>query len=160
MPRKTARQKLEIEHPSHGQAFTIPANSRGPFGGKRGTMIVPRPLDVEALMRTPKKGKLITMTQIRASLAARAGVDHCCPLTTGIFARLAAEAAEEDAAEGKRRITPYWRTIKDDGKLNDKFPGGAAAQAKHLRGEGFFIKPGKGKQTPHVADFDKYLTKL
>ena len=61
-----------------------------------------------------------------------------------------AEAAEEDRQAGKKRITPYWRTIKDDGKLNEKFPGGVRAQAAKLRQEGFTIQPGKGKQPPKV----------
>jgi hypothetical protein len=104
-------------------------------------------------MKSARKGRLITLTQIRANLARKAGVDLCCPLTTGIFARLAAEAAEEDAAAGKKRITPWWRTIRDNGKLIDKFPGGGKLQATRLRKEGFKIIPGRGKQPPTVADF-------
>jgi hypothetical protein len=53
--------------------------------------------------------------------------------------RIAAEAAEEDRRNGKRRITPYWRTIRDDGRLQDGYPGGAAAHARRLRQEGFTI---------------------
>jgi hypothetical protein len=153
--RKTAREKLDINHPSHGRAFPIPPEMRKSLG--TGTMIVPRPTDVEAAMRMPRKGRLITLGQIRAALARKAGANQCCPLTTGIFARLAAEAAEEEAAAGRKRITPYWRTIRDDGKLNEKFPGGAAAQAARLRREGFKLTPGKGKQPPRVADFESRL---
>jgi alkylated DNA nucleotide flippase Atl1 len=156
--RKTARQKLEISHPSHGVIFPIPPSMQRSPGPA--TMIVPRPLDVEAAMRLPRKGRLITLGQIRAALARRAGADRCCPLTTGIFARLAAESAEEDAAAGRKRITPYWRTIRDDGRLNDKFPGGIKAQAARLRREGFRLTPGKGKQPPRVADFEPRLVKL
>ncbi len=47
-----------------------------------------------------------------------------CPLTTGIFLRIAAEAAGEDDGSGKTRITPYWRVVKDDDSLNPEFPGG------------------------------------
>lgn len=155
--RKTARQKLESEHPSHGVVFPIPAGMKS-LGS--GTMIVPRPLDVETAMRMPRKGRLITLGQIRATLARKAGADACCPLTTGIFARLAAEAAEEDAAAGRTRITPYWRTIRDDGKLNEKFPGGAKAQAAKLRREGVTLTPGKGKQPPRVAGFESRLARL
>jgi len=147
--RKTAREKLEVVHPSHGKAFAIPpGGSLGP-----GTMIVPRPLDVDAAMRTPRKGQLITLTRIRENLARAAGVDVCCPLTTGIFARLAAEAAQEDTAAGKKRTTPWWRTIRDNGKLIDKFPGGGKLQAAYLRREGHRISPGKGKQPPSVTGF-------
>lgn len=140
---KSAREKIDTDHPSHGKRFTIPENSRGPIRG--GTMVVPRPRDVEALMKTPRKGALITIGQIRSKLAKAARADVCCPLTTGIFARLAAEAAEDEAAAGKSRITPYWRTVRDDGKLMDKFPGGIAAQANRLKKEGIEIAMVRGK---------------
>jgi hypothetical protein len=91
-------------------------------------------------MRTPRKGNLITLTQIRAQLAKAARADACWPLTTGIFARLAAQAAEEDAALGKKRITPWWRTIRDTGQLIDKFPGNGKLQAQRLRREGHTIQ--------------------
>lgn len=71
--------------------------------------------------------------------------DVTCPLTSGIFVRIVAEAAEEDRRNGKKRITPYWRVVKDDGSLKDKFPGGAKAQAKLLRAEGHAIQAGKGE---------------
>lgn len=183
---RTAREKLETEHPSHGKPFIIPTSMARRLG--EGTMIVPRPLDVEAMMRLPRRGRLITVGQIRATLAARAGVDTCCPLTTGIFMRLAAEAAEEDAAiaglrpvtktnapDGRHAadatraaaprkkstraqvITPWWRTIRDDGKLIDKFPGGVKAQAAQLRSEGHTILPAKGMQPPKVSGYERKL---
>src|SRR5262245_59681021 len=155
--RKTARQKLDIAHPSHGRAFPIPLAMRGSLG--RGTMIVPRPTDVEAAMRLPRKGRLITLTQIRARLARAAGVDQCCPLTTGIFARLASEAANEDAAAGKKRITPYWRTIRETGALIDRFPGGVSAQAARLRREGFSIRAARGRK-PRVVEFESHLVSM
>jgi alkylated DNA nucleotide flippase Atl1 len=147
--RKTARQKLEIIHPSHGNTFPIPREMQRSLG--KGTMIVPRPLDVEAAMRSVRTGKLITLTQIRARLAKKAGADKCCPLTTGIFARLAAEAAEEDAAQGKKRTTPWWRTIRDTGQLIDKFPGAGKLQASRLRQEGHKVNPSKGKSPGRIV---------
>ncbi len=155
---KTWRQKLEHEHPNHGKIVAV-----GPRMQKRlgtGTMLIPRPLDVDAAMRKAKRGKLVTVSAIRNKLAKESGADSACPMTTGIFVRIVAEAAEEDRRAGKKRITPYWRTIKDDGKLNEKFPGGAGAQAAKLRQEGFTIRAGKGKQPPKVEDYDKYLVKL
>lgn len=148
--RKTARQKLESVHPSHGQPFEVPAGKRNSTGRVR--MIVPRPLDVDAAMRRVRKGRVTTMGAIRASLATAAGVEQCCPLTTGIFARLAAEAAQEDAAAGKRRITPWWRTVRDNGAVIDKFPGGGVLQAAMLKREGVkFVKGGgRGKGVPRV----------
>ena len=114
-------------------------------------MLVPSPLEVEAFIRTVRIGSVTTVSEIREYLAAKYDVNATCPLTTGIFVRLAAEAAEEDARAGKTRITPYWRVVKDDGSLNPKFPGGVARQAERLQAEGHRIVPGKGKRPPRVA---------
>ncbi len=146
--RKTWREKLEREQ--EPKVVDTP----------RGRMLVPKPLDVDALIQKIPKGKLATVTQIRGRLAKDFGADYTCPMTTGIFIRIAAETAEEDLRGGKRQITPYWRVIKIDGSLNEKFPGGTKAQAAHLREEGHIIQPGKGKKPPQVKDFEKFLQKL
>ncbi|MEA3254524.1 MAG: MGMT family protein [Candidatus Altiarchaeota archaeon] len=125
-----------------------------------GKMLIPKPLDVDALIRKVKEGKLITQKQIREKLAKDFKVDVTCPITTGIFVRIAAEAAEEDLRKGEKRITPYWRVLKGDGNLNEKFPGGVEAQTRHLKEEGHTIEPSKGKKPPRVKDFEKYLQKL
>ena len=78
-------------------------------------------------------------------------------MTTGMFALIAARAAEEAIAEGKGDITPYWRTLKSGGELNEKYPGGVEAQAARLRAEGHTIEPGRGKKPPKVKDYEKYL---
>jgi len=118
-----------------------------------GGMLIPSPRQVEAIIRAVRKGGLITVTQMREVLAAQHMTETTCPLTTGIFVRIAAEAAEEDAKSGKSRITPYWRVVKEDGSLNPKFPGGAARQAQRLRAEGHRILPAKGTRPPRVAGF-------
>ncbi|MGD8454412.1 MAG: MGMT family protein [Phycisphaerae bacterium] len=124
-----------------------------------GTMLIPRPRDVVAVMRRPRKGRLITAAQIRDELARMAGADSACPMTTGMFILIAAEAAEEARRAGRKRITPYWRTVKDGGKLNERFPGGVRAQAARLREEGLTIRAGKGRQPPTVEDFEKHLVR-
>ena len=119
-----------------------------------GTVVIPAPREVDEIMKTVPKGKLITIGEIRAILAKKHGASIGCPLTTGIFAWVAAHAAEEAAAEGKKDITPYWRTLKSGGELNIKYPGGAEAQAAHLTEEGHTIELGKGKKPPKVKDFE------
>ena len=64
------------------------------------------------------------------------------------------------AAEGQQDITPYWRTLKSTGELNEKFPGGVEAQATRLTEEGHTIEPGKGKRPPKVKDWEKKLVKV
>ena len=100
---------------------------------------MPTPLLVDKLIRTVRKKRLITVNQIREHLARDFDADSTCPLTTGIFVRIAAETAEEDRAAGKKRVTPYWRVLKADGSLNPKFPGGVEAQAARLTEEGHKI---------------------
>ena len=151
----TWRQKLEREHPNHGKLVPIPERWQKRYG--EGTMVIPRPLDVDATLRSVRKGKLMTQTQLRDRLAEISGADCACPMTTGIFVRIVSETAEEDRSAGKKRVTPYWRLVRDDGKLLEKVPGGAPAQAAKLREEGFTIEPGKGKQPPRVKDFQRHL---
>lgn len=151
----TWRQKLQEEHPNHGKLVPIPPPWQKRHG--KGMMLIPRPLDVEAALRKVRKGKLMTQGVLRAQLAEAAGAETSCPMTTGLFARMVAEAVEEDLRAGKKRVTPYWRLVRDDGKLIEKFPGGPDSQAARLREEGFTVDPGKGKQPPRVRDHEKYL---
>lgn len=154
----TWKQKLEQRHVNHGKVVPVPPGMQKRYGN--GTMLIPQPLDVDALMRKAGRGKLVTVSQIRARLAADAHADHACPFSTGIFVRIVAEAAEEAVRAGKKRVTPYWRTIRDDGSLYEKFPGGTRAQAAKLRAEGFKITPGRGKRPPAVKDFEQSLVEL
>lgn len=125
-----------------------------------GTVVIPAPKEVDEIMRKVPEGKLITINEIRAILAQKHGATIGCPITTGIFAWIAANAAAEAATEGKQDISPYWRTLKSGGQLNEKYPGGAEAQAARLREEGHTIEAGKGKKPPRVEDFEKHLVKL
>ena len=101
----------------------------------RGTMVVPAPREVDALIRTIPRGETRTVAELCEGLAKGHGTDRGCPLTTGIFAWIAAHAAAEDEADGRRSITPWWRVLKTGGKLNPKFPGGIEEQARRLKSE-------------------------
>ena len=122
-----------------------------------GTLCIPAPIEVDEIMREVPMGKLITINQIRELVAKRHGATIGCPITTGIFAGIAARAADEAAAEGKKDITPYWRTLKSKGELNEKYPGGVEAQAARLRKEGHTIELGKDNRPRKVKDFEKAL---
>jgi len=115
------------------------------MGAKPGDLVVlAPPLEVDGIMKKVPKGKIITINEICIKLAKKHNVNFCCTLTTGIFIMTAAHAAVEDKTNGIKRITPYWRTLKMDGFLNEKFPGGAIKQKKILEEEGFkIIKKGK-----------------
>ena len=123
-----------------------------------GTILIPAALEVDELMRRPKKGQLVTIHQIREHLAERHDATMTCPIVAGIQARIAAGAAGELEEQGRKRVTPYWRTVKSKGELNEKYPGGLAAQAERLRAEGHWIVP-RGKRL-YVEDFEEALVSL
>lgn len=123
-----------------------------------GTFVIPAPLEVDAIMRRVPKGKLITIDEIRRALAHKHGATIACPITTGIFAWIAAHAAHEATAEGKSRTTPYWRTLKTGGEVNPKYPGGIADLKKRLAAEGHKVIA-KGKRFL-VHDYQKSVVKL
>ena len=125
-----------------------------------GTCVIPAPKEVDELMRKVSRGKLTTFNEIRAALARKHGATIGCPITTGIFAGIAARAAEEAKSEGKKDLTPYWRTLKSGGELNPRYPGGVEAQAAHLKDEGHAIELGRDKRPKRVRDFGKSLAKL
>lgn len=151
------RQKLEHPNVPLPKIVRVPAKWRGQYGS--GRMLIARPLDVDALIRRVRKGRLVTVRQLRERLARDSRVDVTCPLTTGIFVRIVAEAAEEDCRAGKKQVAPYWRVVRDDGSLNEKFPGGTAAQARRLRAEGFSIAR-VGKNKWRVQEFERRLMRL
>ena len=124
-----------------------------------GTMVIPAPIEVDEFMRRVPKGRVTTINHIREALARKHRVNFACPMTTGIFAWIASHAAAEAAAEGKKRVTPWWRTLKSEGELNPKYPGGVAEQAARLKAEGLAIEPGAGRKPPRVKDFEKRLAK-
>jgi alkylated DNA nucleotide flippase Atl1 len=120
-----------------------------------GTLVVPAPLEVDEMMRKVPAGRLVTVNMIREALARKHGTTIACPMGTGIFASIAAHAAAEDAAEGRRDITPYWRTLKEGGVINEKYPGGLEGQKELLEKEGHVVVQ-KGKKLV-VHDFMEKL---
>jgi alkylated DNA nucleotide flippase Atl1 len=120
-----------------------------------GTVVIPSPLEVDALMKSLPEGKLLTINQIREVLAKKHKATISCPITTGIFARIAAGAAEEQRQQGIKDTTPYWRTLKTGGVINPKYPGGVEGQKNLLEKEGHkVIQKGKNHL---VVDYEKSL---
>ena len=153
--RKTWREKL-ADSKGLPKVGPVSASMSKRWGG--GTMVIPAPVEVDALMKQVSRGRLITVNELREALAKKHGADFTCPMTTGIFAWIAAHAAEEAAADGIKRITPYWRTLKTGGELNPKYPGGVQSLKKLLRAEGHRIVE-KGSRS-FVVGFDQRLAAL
>ncbi|MFI5386679.1 MAG: hypothetical protein ACHQ50_11235 [Fimbriimonadales bacterium] len=152
---KTRTSWSEKLNQSKGLPKVVPI---GPTMSKqwgKGTVVVPAPREVDAIMKSVPAGKLITIQEIRAILAERHGATIGCPLTVGIFAWIAANAAEEDRKAGRRGATAYWRTLKSGGFLNEKYPGGVPAHKAKLEAEGHEVIQ-KGKRFA-VANFELSL---
>jgi hypothetical protein len=151
-PRKTWREKL-ADNKGLPKVGRVEGKMSRRWGD--GLMVIPAPVEVDELMRRVRKGRVTTINDLRTALARKHKADFACPITTGIFSWIAAHAAAEDAAAGRKRFTPWWRTLKTGGELNPKFPGGTGAQKARLEAEGHTVVQ-KGKRF-FVRDFGRAL---
>ncbi len=103
-------------------------------------------------------GKLTTINEIRAAIAKKHGATIACPMTTGIFSWIAAHAAEECKLQGETDVTPYWRTLKTGGLINEKYPGGVESQKRLLEAEGHVVIQ-KGKNCV-VKNYEQALAQI
>jgi len=133
------------------------------LGGRRGiqqrhgpgTIVTPSPREVDEAMKRVPEGRLVTVFGIGQQLADQHGTTIGCTVTTAIFASMAAQAAEEDRQAGLADITPYWRTLKANGELNLKYPGGLDELMQRLESEGHTVVQ-RGRRY-FVEDFEKKL---
>lgn len=125
------------------------------YGGSR--MYFAPPIDYDRVMREVPFGKIITVGMIRKHFAMKNGADFTDPMTAGIFTNIVAWASSQRTVDG----TPYWRTLKADGELNEKYPGGIQAQKEKLESEGHtIIQKGKSKLRYFVKDYEAALFSL
>lgn len=125
------------------------------YGGER--MYFAPPIAYDKIMRTVPYGKLITVSMIREHFASQNGADFTDPITAGIFVSIAAWASFQRTNDE----TPYWRTLKANGELNPKYPGGIEAQKIKLESEGHtIITRGRTNIKYYVKDFEKSLHQL
>ena len=153
MPRrKTWREKLAD---SKDLPKVVKMSGRMTKVWGKGTMAIPAPREVDAIMRKVPEGKLITINEIRQLVAKKHKATTGCPITTGIFAWIAANAAEEAALAGEADVTPYWRTLRAGGELNPKYPGGIDRLKSLLEAEGHTVIARGRKQ--FVENFEARL---
>jgi len=122
------------------------------YGGTK--MLIAPPLAYDEVMKKAPEGKVTTTDCIRSYLAKKHGADYTCQLTAGLFINIAAHAS----AERKTDETPYWRTLKKDGELNEKYPEGIDGQKFRLEMEGHKIIQ-KGKRY-FVKDYKDKLFEI
>lgn len=125
------------------------AKSIEKYGGDR--MYFAPPIEYDKVMKRVPHGKVITIGKIREYFAALSGADFTEPITAGIFVSIAAWASYQRTTDE----TPYWRTLKADGELNAKYPGGVEAQKAKLEAEGhIIIQKGRKSIRYYVKDYE------
>ena len=155
MARRTFNEKLHDPKDMPKIVTVEDEKSVKRYGGSQ--MLIAPPLEYNGLMSQIPEGKLITIKEIREFLAKKHGAEFTCPLTAGIFISLAARASCERETD---RI-PFWRTLKKEGELNPKYPGGIEYQKKKLEEEGFtFSTKGRKNIRYFVDNYDNFLYDL
>lgn len=125
------------------------------YGGEK--MFFAPPVTYDEIMKKVPRGKVITVGAIREYLAEANGADFTDPITAGIFVSIAAWASHQRTEDE----TPYWRTLKANGELNAKYPGGIAAQKEKLEAEGHtVVERGRKNIRYYVKDYEKVLFEL
>lgn len=122
------------------------------YGGSR--MYFAPPVDYDKVMRRVPYGKVITVSRIREYFAGQNDADFTEPITAGVFVSIAAWASYQRSEDE----TPYWRTLKANGELNAKYPGGVEAQKAKLESEGHrIVSKGRKNIKYYVKDYEKSL---
>ena len=125
------------------------------YGGNK--MYFAPPIEYDKAMKKIPYGKVITVGKIREYFAKQNGADFTEPITAGIFTLIAAWASYQRSDDE----TPYWRTLKANGELNSKYPGGIKAQKEKLEAEGHtIIQKGRTNIRYFVKNYDKVLYEL
>lgn len=125
------------------------------YGGEK--MYFAPPITYDEIMKTVPYGKVITVGVIRDYLAKKNNADFTDPITAGIFVSIAAWASYQRSQDE----TPYWRTLKANGELNGKYPGGIEAQKEKLEAEGHrIIQRGRKNIRYYVKDYETVLVDL
>ena len=85
-------------------------------------MFIATPKLIDQYINEIGVGKRIDLKTMRKDLAIEHNADYTCPVTTGIFLRIVAEANYEKLQQGihLQEITPFWRVIEPNSALAKK----------------------------------------
>ena len=106
-----------------------------PAGAK---MLIATPKIIDDYVRHIPKGKSGSLATMRKDLAVEYGADYTCPVTSGIFLRIVAEAAHEQIEKGTplSKVTPFWRVVDEKSSLNKKLSFGENFVKQQRKKEG------------------------
>lgn len=101
------------------------------------SMFIATPQLIDSYVKQLPKGTHVNIRTLRKDLALQHGADYTCPVTTGIFLRIVAEAAWEKLQQGTpaANVTPFWRVIEPDSLMAKKLSFGQDFLKKQIRSE-------------------------
>ena len=77
-------------------------------------MIISSPEKISEFIFAIPKGSFLSIKELRRELAVKAGADNTCPVTTGIFLRMAIEQNKDNVN------FPYWRVVDEKHPVGKK----------------------------------------
>lgn len=131
---KTWHEKLESSHPAH-----VDTMDKSMWGMPIGTrLFIAHPKMVKAYIEKIPRGKSKTVVEMREALAKKNKADATCPLTSGIFVRIVAEAALDEMREGAsvKEITPFWRIVDEKSPIAKRLSCGVEFIKRQRKAEG------------------------
>ncbi len=134
-----AKKKSWAEKRDTGEEPVVkpaPADMAGMKAGE--IMLIPTPRIIDDFIRAIPKGTSIDVKTLRKTLAKQYEAEVACPITTGIFLRIVAEAAFEDYEQGTplTAVTPVWRVLDNKTPTTKKLSCGTAFITEQRTREG------------------------
>ena len=125
---KLLRGKAEVKKTVKDFA-DIPAGS---------VMLIATPKIIDEYVRQIPKGVNVTLQTMRKDLASEYKADYTCPVTAGIFLRIAAEAAIEaiDKGTAMNKVMPFWRMVDEKSPMAKKLSCGVEFLISQRKKEG------------------------
>ena len=101
------------------------------------TMLIATPKLIEQYIQEIGFGERVDTKTLRKDLAIEHNADYTCPVTTGIFLRIVAEANYEKLQQGNliEGITPFWRVIEPKSTIAKKLTFGQEFLLKQIEQE-------------------------
>ena len=126
--RKSWQEKLNDSRPH--EVKPVPKDMVGMKKGQ--AMLIATPRIVADYVRKIPRGEMRDMPRMRGDLAKAYKAEVTCPITTGIFLRIVAEAACEDMQAGVdlEKVVPFWRVMDEKSPVAKKLACGSAFIAK------------------------------
>lgn len=154
---KTALEKLR--EPKEVVIKPLP-DTMGKWAPAGALMVISTPAEVDSLIQQIPKGQLASIATLKEALRLKHETEITCPMTTGIFVNISMQAAFELEEMGGKDVTPWWRVLKSDGKLNEKTPGGVEVHKSRLEAEGWEFEPaGKKNWRPIGYEDELFIPK-